>query len=118
MARQIRIDQIADYARGNLEKLVVAATLYADGQLKEKTPVGDTGNLRSAWQKEIDRPNLTGRVFNNLIYAEPVVAGTSLPPSWGGQYRTRQGAQPYLDMVAKNVQTYVDAEAARIDRQS
>jgi hypothetical protein len=117
VARQIRIDQIADYARGNLEKLVVAATLYADGQLKEKTPV-DTGRLRLSWQKEIDRPNLTGRVFSNLAYAEPVVKGTNLPPSWGGEYRTRQDAQPYLDMVEKNVQTYVDAEAARINRQS
>jgi hypothetical protein len=115
MARQIRLDQIADYSRDNLEKLVVAATLYAEGQLKEKTPV-DTGNLRSAWQKEINRSALNGSVFNNLIYAEPVVAGTSLPPSWGGQYRTRQGAQPYLDLVAKNTQTYVDAEAARIGR--
>jgi hypothetical protein len=111
VASQIRIDQIDNYSRGNLEKLVAAATLYADGQLKEKTPV-DTGRLRSSWQKEINGFN--GRVFNNLTYAEPVVAGTSLPPSWGGQYRTRQGAQPYLDMVAKNVQTYVIAEATRI----
>lgn len=115
MARQIRLDQIADYSRDNLEKLVVAATLYAEGQLKEKTPV-DTGNLRSAWQKEINRSALNGSVFNNLIYAEPVVAGTSLPPSWGGQYRTRQGAQPYLDLVAKNTQTYVASEASRIGR--
>lgn len=115
MARQIKLGQIGDYTRGNLEELIAAATLYADGQLKEKTPV-DTGALRSAWQKEIDRPNLKGQVFNNLVYAEPVVAGTSLPPSWGGQYRTRQGAQPYLDLVAKNVQTYVVSEAERIDR--
>lgn len=115
MARQIKLGQIGDYTRGNLEELIAAATLYADGQLKEKTPV-DTGALRSAWQKEIDRPNLKGRVFNNLVYAEPVVAGTSLPPSWGGQYRTRQGAQPYLELVAKNVQTYVASEADRIGR--
>lgn len=115
MAKNIKLGQIPEHIKGNLEQLIAAATLYADGQLKEKTPV-DTGALRSAWQKEIDRPNLKGRVFNNLVYAEPVVAGTSLPPSWGGQYRTRQGAQPYLDLVAKNVQTYVDAEAGRIGR--
>lgn len=115
MARQIKLSEIGDYTRGNLEQLIVAATLYAEGQLKEKTPV-DTGNLRSAWQKQIDRANLSGSVFNNLIYAEPVVAGTNLPPSWGGQYRTRQGAQPYLDLVAKNTQTYVASEASRIGR--
>ena len=117
MARQIRVDQIAQYSRGNVEKLVAAATLRAERELKERTPV-DTGRLRASWQTEIDRPNLNGRVFNNVAYAEPVVAGTNLPPSWGGQYRTRQGAEPYLDIVAKNVQTYVDSEASRIDRQS
>ena len=113
--REIRLDQIDDYARENLSKLVKAAALYGEGQLKTRTPV-DTGRLRSNWQTQINPLDAT--ISNNLPYAEPVVAGTNLPPSWQGQYRTRQGAEPFLDIVSKNVQTYMEQEAARIGRQS
>ena len=115
MARTIRLDQIDDYVRENLKKLVKAATLEAERKLKERTPV-DTGRLRNSWQTQIGE--LEGSVSNNLPYAAPVVAGTNFPPSWGGQYRTRQGAEPFLDIVAKDVQTYVDSEARRIGNQS
>jgi len=115
MARTIRLDQIDDYVRENLKKLVKAATLEAERKLKERTPV-DTGRLRINWQTQIGE--LEGSVSNNLPYAAPVVAGTDFPPSWGGQYRTRQGAEPFLDIVTKDVQTYVDSEARRIGNQS
>lgn len=115
MARQIRLDQIDDYAREQLKTLVAAATLEADRRLKLLTPV-DTGRLRSNWQ--IEQQEFSGTVYNNLPYAEPVVAGTNLPPSWGGQYRTRQGATPFLAVVQKDIQTYVQSEAERIGRSS
>ena len=115
MARQIRIDQIDDYAKEQISKLVRAATLQAETKLKELTPV-DTGRLRLSWQKTVEPFN--GSVFNNLPYAAPVVAGVNYPQSWGGQYRTKQGAEPFLDIVAKDVQTWTEAQADKIGRES
>lgn len=113
--RRIKIEQIGDYSKGNVTQLVRVATLQAETKLKERTPV-DTGRLRNSWQRTVEP--LVGTVFNNLPYAEPVVAGQNFPPSWGGQYRTRVGAEPFLDIVAKDIQTYVETEAKRIARDS
>jgi hypothetical protein len=115
MVRKIRFDQIDDYARDQIRTLVQAATLETDRQLKLLTPV-DTGRLRNSWQ--VDQQEFSGSVYSNLPYAEPVVAGTGLPPSWGGKYRTRQNAAPFLAVVEKNIQTYVDVQADRIGRSS
>jgi len=109
--RRIRINQIASYSEGKIRQLVSAATLQAEEKLKDRTPV-DTGRLRASWQRTI-KP-LEGTVFNNLSYAEPVVAGQNYPASWGGQYRTRQGAEPFLDIVTKDVQTWIESNASRI----
>jgi len=111
MARQIRLDQIDDYAREQLEVLIRTATLEAEKRLKSRTPV-KSGDLKRAWQ--ITQEPLRGSVFNNLPYAAPVIAGTNLPPSWQGKQRT----EPFLDIVAKDIQTYVQAEAERIGRRS
>ena len=111
MAKTIRLDQIDDYAREQIKTLVKVATLEADRRLKLNTPV-DTGRLRSNWQ--IKQEELRGSVFNNLPYAAPVVAGVNLPPSWQGIQRTT----PFLDSVAKDIQTYIDTEAGRIGRTS
>ena len=111
MARKIRLDQIDEYIEGKLSELVRSGTLETERRLKLLTPV-DTGRLRSGWQRTIEPRE--GTVFNNLPYAEPVVAGRNLPPSWGGQYRTRQGAQPFLDLVAKDMTTWFNKEANRI----
>ena len=46
----------------------------------------------------------TGRVFNNMEYAEPVMYGTNLPPSWKGQWRTRVGAiKGFPDLLGKEI---------------
>jgi len=111
MARQIRLDQIDDYAREQLEVLIRTATLEAEKRLKKRTPV-DEGRLVNNWQ--VKQEPLRGSVFNNLPYAAPVIAGTNLPPSWQGIQRT----EPFLDIVAKDIQTYVEIEAERIGRQS
>ena len=113
MARKIRLDQIGDYSREKLSQLVRVAVLQAETDLKKRTPV-DTGRLRNSWQKTIEP--LNGVVFNNLPYAAPVVAGQNFPSSWGGTYRTRQGAEPFLDIVAKDVQTWTLEQAARLGR--
>jgi len=115
MARRIRLDEIDDYARQNISKLVRTATLQAELRLKLLTPV-DTGRLRANWQTEIQE--FSGSVSNNLPYAAPVIAGRDYPPSWGGRYRTRQNARPFLAVVQKDIQTYVQVEAERIARSS
>lgn len=111
MARNIRLDQIDDYLEEKLSKLVRRGTLETERRVKQLTPV-DTGRLRVSWQRTIEP--LKGEVFNNLQYAEPVIAGRNLPPSWGGQYRTRQDAQPFLDLVEKDMTTWFQGEASRI----
>lgn len=115
MARRIRLDEIGDYGRQQISTLVRAATLEADRRLKLLTPV-DTGRLKGNWQMEVAK--FKGSVSNNLPYAAPVIAGKNYPPSWGGKYRTRQGASPFLAVVQKDIQTYVLAEAERIARSS
>lgn len=136
MARQIKIGKIGDYAEGQLNKLITAAVLTADSRLKLQSPV-DTGRFRASWaigqnaapfegQPEGQYPSnpppdavnyslgdeRVGNVYsihNNLIYAEPLaIKGSRKSGVPGG----------WVDSIAKDVQTYVNAEADRIGRQS
>ena len=103
MARQIRIDQIADLMEEEVQEVVKLTALSWEGQVKEQTPV-DTGRLRNAWQTQIGKFQAT--ITNNMEYAEPVLYGNNLPPSWGGQYRTRQGTKPgFPDLIGKEIAT-------------
>jgi len=48
-------------------------------------------------------------IHNNVPYAEPVMMGTSLPPSWGGSYRSKNGLRAkHLDLLAKEISAEVD----------
>lgn len=136
MARQIRIGDIGNYAEDQFNKLVTGAVLTADERLKDKSPV-DTGRFRASWaigqnaapfegQPEGQYPQnvppnavnyslgneRVGNVYsihNNLIYAEPLaIKGSRKSGVPGG----------WVDSIAKDVQTYVDAEADRIGRNS
>ena len=134
MARQIRIGDIGNYAEDQFNKLVTGAVLIADERLKDKSPV-DTGRFRASWaigqnaapfegQPEGQYPQnvppnavnyslgneRVGNVYsihNNLIYAEPLARGHS-----------KQAPDGWVDSIAKDFQTYVDAEADRIGRNS
>jgi hypothetical protein len=96
---------------GDLEQVVKEATITLHSKLKLYeaasrggigTPV-DTGVLIGNWQMTMDNPG-QGRVFNNLEYAAPVIAGENLPPSWNGQYRTKQGTkQNYHESILEEV---------------
>jgi hypothetical protein len=102
MAREIPLGQIGDYYEESVRKLVEATTLEAEGRLKDATPV-DTGRLRNSWVADPKK----GEITNNVVYAEPVVYGTSLPPSWGGKYRTQQNTTPgYPDLIAKELESW------------
>tara|TARA_Y100000356_G_C11215912_1_gene266282 strand:- start:340 stop:741 length:402 start_codon:yes stop_codon:yes gene_type:complete len=116
MARGIPIDGIADFLEGEINEIVRETTIDLHGKLQTYkalnrngygTPV-DSGDLIRAWQMTMDNP-LQGRVFNNLVYAEPVIDGKNLPRSWvdssgAPEYKTRQGTVPgYPDSIAKEV---------------
>ena len=116
MARQIRIDQIDDVMEEAVQRLVKKTTLQWTSLAKKATPVGETGNLRNGWKTDIKK--LQGRIIINVEYAEPVIYGTSLPPSWGGKFRTRkQTIKGFPELQAKQLATqYIPNELRKIIR--
>ena len=73
---------------------------------------GAGGSLREAWQTKIRK--FQGEVTNNLPYAEPVCFGVNLPPSWGGQYRTRQNTVAgFPELIGKELEQYVMQQLRR-----
>ena len=111
MAREIDVTDIGNHFGAKVQKTVRKATFKAEKDIKEFTPV-DTGNLRNSFQSEV-KPYI-GDVFTNVEYAEPVAYGTNLPPSWGGQYRTRQQTiKGYPELVAKQLEQFIRDEFRR-----
>lgn len=103
MARDIKITDIAGLMEDEIEHVVKATAVEWTQAVKEQTPV-DTGRLRSAWQTNIGK--LRAEITNNMEYAEPVLYGNNLPPSWKGEYRTRQGTVPgFPDLIGKEIAT-------------
>ena len=111
MAREINLNDIGDFFGEKVQKTVRKATFKAEKDIKEFTPV-DTGNLRNSFQVQIEP--FIGEVFTNVEYAEPVAYGTNLPPSWGGQYRTRQNTiKGYPELIAKQLEQFIRDEFRR-----
>ena len=105
MAREIRLSGIGDHFEQQVINTVRKATLKAEKDIKEFTPV-DTGNLRNSFKNKVEP--LVGEVFTNVEYAEPVAYGTNLPDSWGGKYRTRQNTiKGYPELIAKQLEQYI-----------
>ena len=115
MARQIRLDQIDDVMAQAVQELVQRTTLQWTTLAKKATP-SVTNNLRGSWQTEIKK--FQGRIFTIVEYAEPVIYGTSLPPSWKGRYRTRkQTIKGFPELQAKQLTvSYIPKELRRIIR--
>ena len=115
MVRQIKIDQIDDLMAEAVQNLVRKTTLQWTTLAKKATPV-DTGNLRNDWKTNIEK--FKGTIINRMEYAEPVIYGTALPPSWKGRYRTRkQTIKGFPELQAKQLTTgYIPKELKRIIR--
>ena len=115
MTRQIRLDQIDDLMEEAVQKLVRKTTLRWTELSKKATPVV-SGNLRNGWKTDIQK--LQGRIINNVEYAEPVIYGTALPPSWKGRYKTRkQTIKGFPELQAKQLTVdYIPKELRRIIR--
>ena len=117
MTRQIRVDQIDDVFKDAVQQLVRKTTLQWTTLSKKATPVV-SGNLRNGWKTDIKK--FKGTIINNIEYAEPVIFGTALPPSWGGKFRTspkNNTIKGFPELQAKQLTTqYIPAELRRIIR--
>jgi hypothetical protein len=145
MARRINLSQIGGYAEEKLEKLLRVVVLETDRKLKEGSPV-DTGRLRLSWaiseqgtpgydpgpqasptaitpprRLDYDRERVGGvyHIHTNLPYAEPVIYGNNLPPSWNGTWRSKnnQITQAYPDLIAREMTDFARRTADQIGRQ-
>ena len=106
MARRIKVTEIKGFYEELIVDAVAGTTLEWTRRVKKATPV-DTGRLRSGWQTNIKR--FEGTVTNNIVYAEPVCFGVNLPPSWGGQYRTRQNTVAgFPELIGKELEIYIN----------
>ena len=77
---------------------------------------GTGGTLRGAWQTDVSKPYV-GEVTNNMEYAEPVCYGTDLPPSWKGQFKTRQGTRPgFPELIGKELESWAQQQYQKIVR--
>lgn len=113
MAREIRLSAIGEHFENKVIRTVKNATLRWEERVKKATPV-DTGNLKGSWQNDIK--SFVGEVFTDVEYAEPVAYGTSLPPSWGGRYRTRPETNTikgYPELIAKQLEGFIADEFRR-----
>ena len=115
MTRKIKVSQIDDVFRNAVIKLVKNTTLKWTILTKKATP-SVTNNLRGSWQTVI-KP-YEGTIFNIVEYSEPVIFGTSLPPSWKGRYRTRKNTIKGFPLLqAKQLTSqYIPSELSRIIR--
>ncbi len=134
MARPIQARDIGRYCEDQIEKLLRATVLETDRLVKSKSPV-DTGRFRFGWQvgenaagstppppgnysgippmraynyqAGQEKPGNIYSVHNNLPYAEPLANGSS-----------KQAEPGWVQGIAKDVQTRVQAAAARIGKES
>ena len=116
MVRQIKLEQIDDLMAEAVQELVQKTTLQWTTLAKKATPVGETGNLRNDWKTDIGK--FKGTIINRMEYAEPVIYGTALPPSWKGRYRTRQQTiKGFPELQAKQLTTgYIPQQLKKIIR--
>jgi len=115
MTRRIKVTQIDDVFKDAVIQLVQKTTLKWTTLSKKATP-SVTNNLRGSWQTVI-KP-FEGTIFNIVEYAEPVIFGTSLPPSWKGRYRTRKNTIKGFPLLQAKQLTaqYIPTELSKIIR--
>jgi hypothetical protein len=115
MTRNIKLGEIGDFMNEQIQELVKATTLEWTKRIKEQTPV-DTGTLKRAWQADVSKPYV-GTITNNMEYAEPVCFGNNLPPSWKGEFKTRQGTVAgFPELIGKELESWTQQQYERIKR--
>ena len=117
MARQIKIEQIDDLMKEAVQELVQKTTLRWTELTVKATP-RDSGDLANSWKTNIGK--YKGTITTILEYAEPVIYGTALPPSWGGRFRTspkNNTIKGFPELQAKQLTTgYIPQQLRKIIR--
>ena len=117
MVRQIKIEQIDDLMKEAVQELVQKTTLRWTELTVKATP-RDSGDLTNSWKTNIGK--YKGTITTILEYAEPVIYGTSLPPSWGGRFRTspkNNTIKGFPELQAKQLTTgYIPQQLRKIIR--
>lgn len=145
MARRINLADIGNFSTEKYEQLLREVVLETDRKLKQASPV-DTGRLRLAWSiseqgtpgydpgpqssvagiapprrldYQVERAGNVYHIHNSLPYTEPVLYGNNLPPSWQGQWRSKnnQITKGYPDVIAREMTNWAQQQASRIARQ-
>ena len=145
MARRINLADIGNYSTEKYEQLLRVTVLETDSRLKQASPV-DTGRFRLSWaiseqgtpgydagpqaspsgitpprrlDYQVERAGNVYHIHNNLPYAEPVLYGNNLPPSWQGQWRSKnnQITKGYPDIITREMTNWAQQQANRIGRQ-
>lgn len=133
MAQIIKFNDIGDYVADQFDKLLRVAVLETDKRLKDESPV-DTGRFRASWAIGQDAAPFEGQppgkytsapplavnyvlgqekagsvysIHNNLPYAEPLALGHS-----------KQAPDGWVDVIAKDIQTWVVTQATKIAKGS
>ena len=114
MTRNIKLGEIGNFMGKQVQELIKITTLEWEARVKEQTPV-DTGRLKIAWESKIEP--YEGVVSNNMEYAEPVCFGNNLPPSWKGEFKTRQGTVAgFPELIGKELESWSQQQYERIKR--
>jgi len=114
VTRNIKLGEIGDFMGEQVQELVKVTTLEWEKRVKEKTPV-DTERLRGGWQNKIEP--YEGVVSNGVEYAEPVCFGNNLPPSWGGEFKTRQNTiAGFPELIGKELESWSKEQYELIKR--
>jgi hypothetical protein len=141
MAKEIKLSQIGDHMEGQVEQLLRATVFEADGMLKERSPV-DTGRFRVSWQIGENSSNSTpAREGDYKDQHEPPPEGPNVPKGSNyivgqeklGNYYSIHNNLPYaealanghspqakagwIDLIAKEMQSFVRSSYEQIKRQ-
>ncbi len=114
MAREIRLSGIGDHFEKQVKNTVRKATFVWKEKVVKATP-RDEGFLARSWDTDIEP--FVGEVFTIVEYAEPVCYGTSLPPSWNGQFRTspkNQTIKGFPELIGKQLESFIEDEFRRM----
>lgn len=77
----------------------------APGEYPEAQGANIPGMKGTNYQPGTETIGNVYNIHNAVEYAEPVCMGTALPPSWGGDFQTRQGTIPgFPELITKELQ--------------
>ena len=93
---------------------------YPKDEKDERTVHSDLPPVAINYQSGKEKLGNVYSIHNNLPYAEPVLTGRNLPPSWNGTWRSKdnQIQQNYIPhVIAKDMQDFIDKAAEKISRE-